>query len=160
MRTLPFQGAPCNTQIGPAKTKAAQTSDGPMCQIFGFLFQGHFTSQRASNSGGELGTLLGGIHRSLVAAVMFFCNRGGFLSHLINGSPVLVLEGNSDIPVLRMFRNRIGIELVVDEPTLLLELVVNRPQILADVIPVLVGHAGLNVDVDDAPNRTVIVVGA
>jgi hypothetical protein len=66
-----------------------------------------------------------------------------FFAASTEASPVLVLDGDGDVPVVGMFRNRIGIELIVNHPTLLLKLIVDRPEILAEVAPVLVAHAVL-----------------
>src|ERR1035438_4136380 len=90
---------------------------------------------------------------------MLFCNGGSFLGHLIQGAPVLVFDGDGDAPVIGMFRNRIGVELIVNDPTLLFVLIVERPEILFEVVPVLVVHARFNVYIRDSPNWTVIEVG-
>jgi hypothetical protein len=52
-----------------------------------------------------------------------------------------------------------AISLIVNNPTLLFELLIDGFEILPDVGPKNVGHARFHINVNDAPNGTVVVIG-
>jgi len=56
-----------------------------------------------------------------------------------------------------MLCDRVRVELIIHNPSLLLEVLVDWFEILSNIGSKSVAHAGFHIDVDNAPNRTVIV---
>src|SRR6516165_5628629 len=123
------------------------------------LFQGYFAGECRAESRGHFVALLRGIHHSLSAAIVLLRNGSGLFRHFIESSPVLIFDGNGNTPVVGTLRHGVGEELIVHNPTLLFEFVVDWSEVLPNIRPEAITHACFYVDVNHAPNRTIVVIG-
>src|SRR5580704_1705621 len=142
-------------ESAPTRVRASEE-----CRLFQVLLQRGFSRQFICDDLADFRSLFSGFDRRLACAVVLNRDGSGFGSYLIQSGIVCVQKADGDVPVVWTVCDRISPKLVVRNQTLFFLFLVNRFQILGDVIPEGVALPGLEVDVDDSPDWTGSVEGA